>query len=454
MAYIPPHKRHLKDADRPTPVPDSLIPQFQKNVKLQSTSTSQRWKDKSSFQGQKIVYANSCISRWWPVASTDDEPIPESFHLQCISCEPLERERGEKPLVLVDRSLPTGLLTVAIRVALSEANEVMESPKESPWVFIAKRVLPDLLAALQNMKNDLESSDEEFKPHFVARFGKIFFHGCSSISLDIIRNAAIAEATYRTKLNKSFYTNVPCAYVEEVEHLIVPKIGLDFDSEKERYHVKVFDKSRPDSTISCKCTIAEDRSKLQIYKLMTQLPATVAIKMMKDTDGPVVDLNFSIELNQVRHLVEDISCLYKDLDLRLMLCNKRIVMDLEDEEMDAIEKLIDAAVVDPDVKGGLRWPLGKVSAGERFSIVGIWHTTHKVFKSPSMRLKLRHADRFDFRSSKGEVSNEVSLLLTAISKWLTEGAVETGAVTRMLQEATKLVWDHFLNCKHELTKVA
>jgi hypothetical protein len=36
-----------------------------------------------------------------------------------------------------------------------------------------------------------------------------------------------------------------------------------------------------------------------------------------------------VELNQVRHLVEDISCLFKGLDLRLMLCKKRILKNLD-----------------------------------------------------------------------------------------------------------------------------
>uniref|UniRef100_A0A1D1ZAY0 CTP synthase n=1 Tax=Anthurium amnicola TaxID=1678845 RepID=A0A1D1ZAY0_9ARAE len=379
MAYVPPHKRHFKDADRPTPVPDSLVPQFRKNVNLRSPSTFQRGKDRSSFQGPKIVYASSCISRWWPVGSTDNDPIPESFHLECIPCEPVERERGEKPLVLVDRKLPT------------EANKVMESSESSPWLFIAEKVQPDLLATLQNVKIELESQGEEFKPSFVARFGKIFFHGGSSMSLDIIRNAAIAEANSRNKLNKSFYTHVPSVYLEEIEDLIVPRIGFDFNSEKEQYHVKIFDKSQPDVTISCKCTITEDHGKLEMYKA---------------------------ELNQVRHLVEDISCLYKDLDLRLMLWNKRILMDLDDAEKVAIGKLIEAAVVAPDAKGGLRWPLGKESAGDRFSVIGVWHTKYRAFKNPSMKLKLRHADRFDFRSSKGEVSNEATLKMTTISRWL------------------------------------
>ena len=69
-------------------------------------------------------------------------------------------------------------------------------------------------------------------------------------------------------------------------------------------------------------------------------------------------------------------------------------------------------------KGGLRWPLGKESIGERFSIVGVWHTNYKAFRNKTSRLFLRHADRFDHRSSTGEVSDEVTFKLTDISNRL------------------------------------
>jgi hypothetical protein len=81
----------------------------------------------------------------------------------------------------------------------------------------------------------------------------------------------------------------------------------------------------------------------------------------------------------------------------------------------AVKSFVSAAIIDPNVKGGIRWPLGKESIGERFSIVGAWHTNYKAFKNETMRLKLRHADRFDHRSSTGEVSDEVTFKLTAIS---------------------------------------
>ena len=84
----------------------------------------------------------------------------------------------------------------------------------------------------------------------------------------------------------------------------------------------------------------------------------------------------------------------------------------------AIQSLVSSAILDPDVKGGLRWPLGKESIGDRFRLVGVWHTNYKAFRNKALRFKLRHADRFDHRSSTGEVSDEVSFKLTGISRRL------------------------------------
>lgn len=81
--------------------------------------------------------------------------------------------------------------------------------------------------------------------------------------------------------------------------------------------------------------------------------------------------------------------------------------------------LVKSAVIDSDVKGGLRWSLGKQSAAEqRFSVVGIWHTKSVNLRSNTMKLMLRHADRFDFVNSIGEVSAEVALKLTELARLL------------------------------------
>jgi len=299
-----------------------------------------------------------------------------TLRLESFPCDPIERKTGAKPLALVASAPGQGSTAAAVTA-------------------IAERFLPDLLAAAERAKASYAPNEEELvKLSLVARVGKVLFQSQpnrSPVSLDTLRKAAKSgEYGYKSQLHKSFYTNVPSEYLDDMEQSVVKRMGLEFDSSKKHYHVKVFDKHQSDSTISCKCTVEEDGS-LVIHK---------------------------VEWNQVRHLVEDISCLFKGLDLRLMLCTKRILKTLDSEVENALKSLVSSAVIDPDVKGGLRWPLGKESIGERFSIVGLWHTNYKAYRNETLRLKLRHADRFDHRSSTGEVSNEVTFKLIGMSRRL------------------------------------
>nr|GLL23166.1 uncharacterized protein LOC109187997 isoform X2 [Ipomoea trifida] len=405
MAYIPPHKRHSESS----PAPESLlIPQFQRNLNLRdrkSTGRSDR-KGKDSGTGSKIIYADSAISKWFSVGllDSDNEDGSSSFSaltsLEPVSVEFLERKFGEKPLALV----------------LKDAGEREAVFVDKPWVCVAENVKRDLLSSFLRVKNEMvENVGEEVKPSLVARVGRILFHGNPS-SLECVRRNLLTESSLRT-LKKSFYTNVPPTYMEHVTDKIVQEIGLNFEEDKEIYHVKISDNFRPDSTISCKCAVGQDKKSIELYK---------------------------IELNQVRHMVEDISCLGKSLDLRLMLCTKRIMIALTDDEIDGIKALISSAVLDSDVKGGLRWPLGKNSSGDRYSIVGVWHTTAKTYRSSSIRLKVRHADRFDFRTSSGEVAREVTLKLHGIVSQIQDETCENDPVFQMLGDNIKLIWDHFL----------
>lgn len=151
-------------------------------------------------------------------------------------------------------------------------------------------------------------------------------------------------------------------------------------------------------------------------------------------------------------MVEDISCLYKDLDLRIILYKKETLVDIEDEDKDAIRRLVEEATLDAGVKGGLRWPLGKNSAGERFTVVGAWHTKHRKFKlkDPDISLYLRCADRFDFVSSIGGISNEVTLKMHQASGWVKDGTLDADSISKTLKEAVKLTWENLLNCSHPL----
>ncbi|KAK8634063.1 hypothetical protein V6N13_014892 [Hibiscus sabdariffa] len=134
------------------------------------------------------------------------------------------------------------------------------------------------------------------------------------------------------------------------------------------------DRTQPDSTIFCKCRV-NDGKKLQLYK---------------------------IELSPVRDMVTDISCMDMDLDLRLGLTHKRILSSLPEDEMQSIQNLIDSAILDSDVKGGLRWPFGKTSSGNRYTVVCAQD-------------------------------------------------VEANAIADMLEENMSLIWRHFLRCEPFLT---
>ncbi|KAJ6858322.1 hypothetical protein NC652_040789 [Populus alba x Populus x berolinensis] len=79
-----------------------------------------------------------------------------------------------------------------------------------------------------------------------------------------------AEEAILRQLKRSLDTDIPSSYMENIIDGVVPAIGVDFEEEKDVYTVKV-------------------------------------------------------KLNKVRQLVIDVSCLDKNLDLRLMLCSRRIL---------------------------------------------------------------------------------------------------------------------------------
>ncbi|CAH9051987.1 unnamed protein product [Cuscuta europaea] len=398
MAYIPPHKRHSSSS----PAPESLLPpQFRKKVSISDRNSHGRstWKDK----GSKIIYADNAISKWFVVGLPNSDKEDESScdlsaltRFEPVSLGSFVKKSGETPLVLVLKDDP---------------GESEDAFVEKPWFFVVENVKQDLLEAFDRVTSEILGNERDaVKPTLVARVGRVLFHGNLS-SLH-----SWTESSLRTS-KRSFYTNVPLSYMEHLTNEIVQKVGLDFEGDKELYHVKIFDNLQPDSTISCKCTVRKDCKSIELYK---------------------------IELNQVRHLVVDMSFLRKSLDLRLMLNTKRIVIALTDDEEDCIKALISCAILDPDVKGGLRWPLGKDTLGGRYTIVGVWHTNAKTYRSSSFRLKVRRADRFDFRTSSGEVSGEVILKMHGVVAKMEKQTCENDKVVRLLGDDLKFIWDHLM----------
>ncbi|XP_044473212.1 uncharacterized protein LOC123201709 [Mangifera indica] len=431
MAYIPPQKRHSMALERPFVTPaEGLLPQFKTYADLQHLMSSRRpspipelfsprfnkylnvrpYKPKVDRSGL-IMYGDNAITVWCAVGLDRNNQFPSSLHLEPVSVEPIERKTGEKPLVLVNTQLG------------KENDERRGNALKRPWEFLAETVWPDLLSSFKFVRNEMKCQKyEEVKPMLVARFGKILYNGSNSMNLENIRGDRVSEATLK-QLKRLFHTNVPNTYMENIMNVVVPKIGVDFEEEKDIYHLKLSDIRRPDSTISCKCIINEDKM-LEMYK---------------------------VELNQVRHLVVDVSCLEKDLDLRLMLSTKRILTALSDEEVHSIRNLINSAVLDPEVKGGLRWPMGLGYYGNRYRVIGVWHTKVKSYKSPSLRLKVRYADRSDFKSGTGEATMEITLQLKRLVSEMQEDKLEYGSIYDMFQDTIRLIWDNFLCCDQFLT---
>ncbi|MED6122108.1 hypothetical protein PIB30_036728 [Stylosanthes scabra] len=330
----------------------------------------------------KIIYSDKAVSNWFVVASSHDLDyhggdhgdgdnnllLHPSLQLRPVSLQPFECNFGQKPLILVESNQP-------------QPQEMMHATR-SPWEIIAAKSIEDLLSSFEILRTEMNTQNpksEQVKPSMVARFGKILFRGgtFTQEARPILR-----------QFRRSFYAAVPASYMEKMTGSLPLELGLEPDhTEKELYHVKLSDTNRPGATLSCKCSIIKEKNKLKLYK---------------------------IELSPLRNMVTDVSCPTKNLDLRLMLCPKRILVAPNDDEIQCIQKLIDSAVLDEKVKGGLRWSLGKASSGDRFSVVGVWYTITKAYASPSLRLKARHADRFDFLTSTGESSTEVFLKLKGI----------------------------------------
>ncbi|KAI3867917.1 hypothetical protein MKX03_011616 [Papaver bracteatum] len=395
MAHIPPHKRHSKDDDN-MPLPT----QFQKKAGSSSStsiSTTKRTKDRAAkLMGRHIIYLQCSISKWFIEA--DDDRIPaDSIRLEpFVGYKSVEWERGGKPFVLVCDSLGGRGVTV----------------NSTPWFSVTENIRSDLLASFENVKSamDLGEAGVAMKTTFVARFGTILFH---KPSVNIKR-----QQQQRRKHEITSCTKVTDSYMETIFGGVFPKIVADSYHPKEYYRVQVSDKVEPESGFSIKCQII--CGELEIQK---------------------------IEKNQKRCFVADVSCLHKDVDLRLMLATKRdLTAALKDEELKRLKQLVDSAILDDNVKGGLRWPMGKENSSDgRYSVVGAWHSIVKTFKNSSLKLRFINADRFDFCTSDAEVGKELTLDMKGVNDMLMDRMVDMEPVIGSIEETLKLVWNHLLS---------
>lgn len=424
--YIPPHKRQLKDGAKALEGsslnPESLVHKFKQNLNLSGSYKSKShpservmrkaWKSKGTSLGGRYAYAKSCLSRLCIVDSTKEEEhqYPGAIRLEHITSKSsLYKEPGSHG------SVPYILISSRKKTGTNELNK--NSSIENPLISVAEQILPNLLA-FQNERVEGSSEEiEEGKISFVARFGKILFHTKSWFDVDKLRDRTEYEASLgQTK--RIFNASVPKSFTESVLNAVVTEIGVDLEEEKEYYYVRVADKSCPDVSLSCKCT-ATGVGGLELRK---------------------------IETINVRHMIVDIACVEKDLDLRLMLSTRKIET-ITDEEKHDLGKLIKSAVVDQNEKGGLRFPLGNESFEGRYRVMGTGHTTSTAYKNSSIRVKLNEADRYDFIASTAEVTNHVVLKMTGISEKLKANSLEADQLAKMLEDNMKIIWNHFLRLK-------
>ncbi|XP_056854681.1 uncharacterized protein LOC130504119 [Raphanus sativus] len=375
MSYIPPHKRHSKDPDRPSPVPDSLATKFKKNLHFNSSNSDKR---------DRIIYSGDSITKWFLIGSNGiEDEIPPSAKLVPLSSDSVLCKKGKKPSILMN---------------INDHNESEEEEERTRWLLIAEKVQEDLVLAYERAKTAMDGENQHVL-RLVASFGKNFFYG-------------------QTPSNKIFSTDVPTSYLQHIKSELVPRHGFCIDLEKERYTVKVSHYTRPNETISCKCTVKED-GRLSMYK---------------------------VELKLVRHLVLDVSCIDKNLDMRLMLAAKRKITSLTEKEISDIKGLLDSARVDPNVKGGLRWPFGKSSSGNGYSVFESCHVKATVYNNQTLRLRVRETDRFNESIGTGEVKREVMLMLKDMNTKLQEQNIDRGCVLEMLRDVLGTLCD-FLRCE-------
>ncbi|CAM8963107.1 unnamed protein product [Rhodiola kirilowii] len=408
MAYVPKNKRQSHDAYQEDPTPALLTRQFNRNLSLGSSSSkfnSYKKNDRHKrHHNAKIFYGKKATGMWFSVGLVNDYQIPYSITLKEVSLPSALWKGNNKVMLILENT---------------EEGKTRDEPRlKSPWKSIAENVLEDVLSSFQKLKDEFNSQNwDELNPGIVVRFGKILFHGEPSFKPHTVKKSAVSENALRL-LRRTFYTTVPSSYVENIITHVVPEIGFDTKVEKESYRIKLSDSEQPDATIICECKVTADGKGIELYK---------------------------IEMNQVRHLVVDVSCFGKNLDMRLMLA-KRNSDALIDKEMQSIRLFISSAILDSNVNGWLRWPIGMACYGLRYRVIGVWHIKCITYKKSSMRLRMRDVDRYDYQSSTEDFAREVVLKHNDIGSKLKGPNVDDSSLMDTLKDYLKLIWERFLDC--------
>ncbi|KAH9295359.1 hypothetical protein KI387_038947 [Taxus chinensis] len=161
----------------------------------------------------------------------------------------------------------------------------------------------------------------------------------------------------------------------------------------------------------------------------------------KGTDGKQLELK-KIELGPFGYVVADISCLNKLIDLRLIVLTEVYLKltELREEIKECIEGIVKSACIEESAKGGLHWPLGD-SARNSFKVVTSMHYNVTTIVAESWNVKFQRANRAEFETSSGRVTNEVNVKLKKITKHLRDQRPwEEDKIMNILEDILKWFW--------------
>ncbi|CAH8334819.1 unnamed protein product [Eruca vesicaria subsp. sativa] len=303
----------------------------------------------TSFRGNRIVYSGKHFTKWFLISSNGiEDEVPPSVELVPLSTDSYDCINGLKALALMNKDF----------------QKESEEEERTRWLLIAEKVADGLVFAYEQANKRKEDHDisDNAKLRLVARFGKIVFYGRKA--------GPVVDYSLRNS-RRIFSTDVPTSFIQNIKSKAIPRHEFCINGEKEKYIVKI---TGPNESLivnvpwakmdvsACTRQVFENISSLIIFTLLTSYKPFVA----------------QAELNP-------------------------------ESEVSNIQGLLSSAIVDLNVKGRLRWPLGTTS--------------------------------LEVRYGTGEIEKGVTLILKEMNTKLQEQNIERGCVLEMLRDVLGTIWE-------------
>lgn len=194
MAYIPPHKRQVKEGEKELR-PEVLAPKFEEKLRLGGSrhAGSKGWQ--KNVLPFTIQYAPNSIVRCFPVAPVESGELPDSIRLEpfldpdSLDCKHQARRKYfvlhnvnepkgfEFKLVYAHLRLLIGTVLNCWKLHVADSETTTCRVNKEGWLYIAEKIQSDVFTAFQNVRNLIQDNEHiKLKSSFVARVGKILFH--------------------------------------------------------------------------------------------------------------------------------------------------------------------------------------------------------------------------------------------------------------------------------------